>query len=524
MTSRTSDIDHESNLSSILQIREPVVIRRNEDGVVQFFPNVSADQPVNQPLGCTTLPAVYPEWLGGQSFTAMHGMRFPYISGEMARGVSTTAMVIAMAKAGMLGFFGAAGLSPSKVLAAITSIKNSLQNSYAPWGINLIHSPIDPSLESILVNLFLEHDVNRVSASAFMSLSPSVVHYACKGLYTDQQGKIQRKNHIFAKISRPEVARHFMSPPPKVILEQLLSQKLITRKEAALAEKIPVSENITVESDSGGHTDTRPLGSLFPAIQLLRDELALSFKYSRTIHLGAAGGIGTPNAVASAFALGASYVLTGSINQASLESGLSRSGKTMLQQAGIADTAIAPSADMFEIGAKVQVLQRSTLYALRASQLDRIYRQFDSLDEIPDTLKEKIEHDTFQMTLDKVWATTSDFFSQTNPGEITKAEQDPKHKMALIFRWYLGMSSRWPVEGYQQRSLDYQIWCGPAMGAFNDWVANSFLEPLENRSVVQIALNLLEGAAVITRAQHVRSCGLSIPVSAFNFTPRPLHV
>jgi len=518
-------MDPESILTSINQVRNPVVIRRSEDdGAPQLIGNSTGDQQEAPPPDDTSLPPIYPEWLGNQSFTAMHGMRFPYVAGEMARGVSTTTMVIAMAKSGMLGFFGAAGLPASKVLEAIQSIKSNLYQSSSPWGINLIHSPLDLSLESTLVNLFLEHDVSRVSASAFMGLSPSVVHYACKGLYTNQQGEIQRRNHIFAKISRLEVAKHFMSPPPKAILDQLISEKLITREEAVLAENIPVSENITVEADSGGHTDNRPLTSLFPAIQLLRDELVLNFKYSRTIHLGAAGGIGTPNAVASAFALGASYVLTGSINQASLESGLSSSGKTMLHQAGIADTAMAPSADMFEIGAKVQVLQRGTLYARRACQLDRIYRQFDGLDDIPRQLKAKIEKEIFNNHLDEVWNTTSQFFSETNPSEVAKAKQDAKHKMALIFRWYLGKSSRWPVEGYQQRSLDYQIWCGPAMGAFNDWVANSFLSPLENRSVVQIALNLLEGAAVNTRAQQMRSCGLSIPASAFNFTPRPLQV
>src|SRR5262245_10916386 len=30
------------------------------------------------------LPAVFPEWLGDRSFGAAHGVRFPYIAGEMA--------------------------------------------------------------------------------------------------------------------------------------------------------------------------------------------------------------------------------------------------------------------------------------------------------------------------------------------------------------------------------------------------------------------------------------------------------
>ena len=94
--------------------------------------------------------------------------------------------------------------------------------------------------------------------------------------------------------------------------------------------------------------------------------------------------------------------------------------------------------------------------------------------------------------------------------------------MALCFRWYLGLSSRWAIAGEASRRLDFQIWCGPAMGAFNDWVKGSFLEPAEARSVTQIALNLLEGAAVATRAHQLRSYGAPVPNTAFRFRPRPL--
>jgi hypothetical protein len=94
--------------------------------------------------------------------------------------------------------------------------------------------------------------------------------------------------------------------------------------------------------------------------------------------------------------------------------------------------------------------------------------------------------------------------------------------MALVFRWYLGKSSEWSIQGEASRVADHQAWCGPAMGAFNAWVAGSALEPLEARHVVQIALNLLEGAAVLTRAQQLRSHGVPVPADAFDFRPRPL--
>ena len=94
--------------------------------------------------------------------------------------------------------------------------------------------------------------------------------------------------------------------------------------------------------------------------------------------------------------------------------------------------------------------------------------------------------------------------------------------MALVFRWYLGSSSHWPISGDPDRRLDYQIWCGPAIGSFNSWVKGSFMEAPENRTVVQIGRNLLEGAAVLTRAGQLRSMGVALPEAAFYFSPRPL--
>ena len=60
------------------------------------------------------------------------------------------------------------------------------------------------------------------------------------------------------------------------------------------------------------------------------------------------------------------------------------------------------------------------------------------------------------------------------------------------------------------------------MGSFNTWVKGSFLEDPTRRGVAQIALNLLEGAAVVTRAQQLRTFGVAVPAGAFDFRPRPL--
>lgn len=469
-----------------------------------------------------TLPPLYPEWLGDRSFCEAHSIRFPYVSGAMANGIATTQLVIAMAKNGMLGFFGAAGLAPQRVEAALDELQSTLDPLGLPWGSNLIHSPAEPGLEESVVDLYISRGVKRVSASAYMSLTPHIVRYAVKGLTQSSTGEIVRTHHVFAKISRPEVARHFMSPAPKAILDALLTQGKITAQEAALAANLPIAEDIIVESDSGGHTDNKTLNALFPVILQLRDELAHKYQYTRPIHCGAAGGLGSPSAVAAAFSLGAAFVLTGSVNQGAVESGLSEEGRKLLAMASTSDVMMAPAADMFELGVEVQVLKRGTMFGVRGHKLYEIYKKYDSLDSIPTDERTRLEKEVFSKNLDAIWSETVSFWNVRGPQEIERANRDPKHKMALCFRWYLGQASRWAIHGDSSRRMDYQIWCGQAMGAFNAWAKGTFLEAPENRGAVQIALNLLEGAAAITRAQQFRTYGVPVPSAAFSFIPRKL--
>ncbi|MBK9089726.1 MAG: PfaD family polyunsaturated fatty acid/polyketide biosynthesis protein [Holophagales bacterium] len=469
-----------------------------------------------------SLPPTYPEWLGDRTFSETHGTRFPYVTGSMANGIASVRLVSEMARAGFLGFFGAAGLSPGRVEGALDELRRELGDAGLPWGANLIHSPNEPALEEAVADLYLRRGVARVEASAYMALTPSVVRYAATGLTTDPTGRTRRKNHLFAKISREEVAIRFLEPPPAEILRTLVERGQLTAAEARLAEALPLAEDLTAEADSGGHTDNRPLTALLPAILRLRDRVAAERGYRQAVRVGAGGGLGTPSSVAAAFALGASYVVTGSVNQACVESGLHESGRALLAEAGIADVIMAPAADMFELGVTVQVLRRGTMFAVRAKKLYELYRSWPSLESIPAAEREKVETQLLRATFAEAWESTRAFWAARDPREVARAEADPKHLMALVFRSYLGLSSRWAIAGEPDRGTDFQIWCGPAMGAFNSWVRGSFLEKPDARTAVQVARNLMEGAAAVTRAQQLRASGLAVPPSAFDFRPRPL--
>ena len=481
-------------------------------------PEEALPDPDRYPL-IAFVPPLHPSHLGDSRFLERYGLRFPYIAGAMANGITSVEMVEKMGLAGMLGFFGAAGLPIPEIRSAIVQIKNRLP--HAPFGFNLIHSPHDPRLELETVQLYLDQNVRLVSASAYMDLTLPLVYYRVKGLHRDESGKVTVPNKIIAKVSREEVAKKFLSPPPAKLLKQLLAQKMITETEAAISESIPMAGALTAEADSGGHTDNRPAISLLPAMTALRNRLAAQFHYRHPPCVGLGGGIATPESAAAAFAMGAGYILTGTVNQACIESGTSDTVRHMLADAAQADVTMAPAADMFELGIKVQVLKRGTMFPLRAAKLYDLYTQYHSFADIPEKQQSILERDFFRKRYHEEWDQTRRFFLARDPVQVERAEKDPRHQMALVFRSYLGQSSTWANTGEPSRKIDYQIWCGPSIGAFNAWVKGSFLEKPQNRKAVNVALNLLLGASVITRFRWLQVQGIEIPIDAAHFYPLP---
>lgn len=440
--------------------------------------------------------------LGSSSFCEDHGLNYPYLGGAMAKGISSVAMVRAFGKAGMLGFFGSAGLSLEAVEQAINDLQQVAPE--IPFGLNLIHSPNEPQLENSLVDLYLQRKVQLIEASAFLGLTLPLVRYRTHGIHRNAAGEPVTPNRIIAKVSREEVAARFFAPPPEKMLHQLVEKGDLTQEQAELAAHIPMAQDVTAEADSGGHTDNRPALSLFPTLLAQKNQFQQQYRYVMPLRVGLGGGIATPAAAAAAFAMGADYLVTGTVNQACVESGTCDAVRQMLAETRQADITMAPSGDMFEMGVRVQVVKRGTMFAIRAHKLFELYRAHDSIDDLPAAERKKLEETFFKAPLTTIWEQTRDYFTVRDPRQVEKAQTDPKHKMALIFRWYLGQSPVWANTGDPQRRIDYQIWCGPSMGAFNEWVKGSFLEPPAGRQVVPVAMNILFGAAVLQRGRQLQ--------------------
>ena len=184
-----------------------------------------------------------------------------------------------------------------------------------------------------------------------------------------------------------------------------------------------MADDLTAEADSGGHTDNQAAVVLIPTMLALRDRLQGSIG-SRAPRVGAAGGISTPWSAAAALAMGAGYLVVGSVNQACVESGTSDAVRKMLAEAQQADIAMAPAADMFEMGVKVQVLKRGTMFAMRAAKLHELLPG-PRLDRrrSPRPSGRSLEKTFFKAPLETIWDQTRAYFLERDPGQVERGRR-----------------------------------------------------------------------------------------------------
>jgi len=433
--------------------------------------------------------------LGSTEFKADYGIKYAYLTGAMYKGIASKEMVVALGRAGLMGYFGAGGVRLEELESVIRSIQAELGDGQ-PFGMNMLCNLENPEMEERTVDLYLRCGVTRIEAAAYMKITPSLVRYRLKGITRDERGVIHIPNMMIAKVSHPDVAVVFLEPAPEDITRKLVASGQLTSAEADLGRLVPMADDICVEADSGGHTDAGVAYALMPAMIRLRDDMMAKHGYPKTIRVGAAGGIGSPQAAAAAFILGADFVLTGSINQCTVEAGTSAAVKDLLQQMNVQDTAYAPAGDMFEYGARIQVLKRGLFFPARANKLYELYQRHNSLDEIEPGVRKQIEEKFFRRSFEEVWEETAAYYRRSDPRKLADMEAAPKRKMAAVFKWYFIHSTRLAMSGDSTGKVDYQVHCGPALGAFNQWVKGTELEDWRNRFVANIAERIMQGAAM----------------------------
>ncbi|MCF6522338.1 PfaD family polyunsaturated fatty acid/polyketide biosynthesis protein [Streptomyces sp. JJ36] len=452
-----------------------------------------------------------PEDLGSPAFRADHGVAYAYASGSMYKAIASVELVVRMGRAGLLGYLGTGGLSEDELDSSLHRVRSALGDD-RPYGMNLLSSR--PEREDRTVDLFLRHGVRRVEAASYVQMSPALVRYRLTGARRLPDGTVRPAHLVLAKVSRQEVAEAFLSPPPPEVVRELAAAGRITPDEAALAGSLPMCDDLCAEADSGGHTDQRPMLALLPAMLTTRENRAARFPAAARVRVGAAGGIGTPEGAAAAFVMGADFVLTGSINQCTAEAGTSDAAKDLLQYAQVQDTALVPAADMFEMGTKAQVLRRGLFFPARANKLYELWLRHGSLDDLDETTADHVQRRILGRSFAEVWAEVRERYARNRPEVVRRAEEDPKRRMALVFTWYFARATRFAQEGSTDSRVDFQIPCGPALGALNERLRGTALEDWRDRHPDDLARLIMSGAAqLLTRAG--RPAGAPDPAGGF---------
>ena len=69
--------------------------------------------------------------------------------------------------------------------------------------------------------------------------------------------------------------------------------------------------------------------------------------------------------------------------------------------------------------------------------------------------------------------------------------------MLLVFKWYFAYTTDLAMRGDPAGRVDYQVHCGPALGAFNSWVKGTDLEDWRHRHADDIGRRLLAETSVL---------------------------
>ncbi|MCH9647435.1 MAG: ACP S-malonyltransferase [Deltaproteobacteria bacterium] len=429
--------------------------------------------------------------LGSAEFRSAYGLDLAYLPGSSAPGMRTAQFVAAASRSRLFAFLDVQGESREEIRAEIAETARLCSG---PFGICLWQGGEDSQLEAVLVDEALSQQVRSIEALGYYRITPALVRFRFRGAHRDREGQAVVPHRLLASVSRVGTASLFLNPPPHKIIEDLLHQKLLTAEEGEIARDVPLASDLCALTGSSHGTD---LSTLLPSLLQLRDRLAPPSSPRRRVPVGAGGALGTPDALACAFFLGADFVQTGAINLCAVESAAPKTLKALLASLEPGDTTSAPAASGFSLGSRVQVVKRGSFFAARAQKLYELYRFYPSIEAIPASQREKLESSTFRRTLESVWREVQ---GEPRP---EAAETDPKHKMAQVFSWYLRQSQRWALQGNESERLNFQIPCDESVAAFNLSVADTGLSDLSQRTASKMADWLMaRGEALLRERLH----------------------
>jgi len=257
------------------------------------------------------------------------GLSSPLIAAPMAGGPSTTALILAAARVGALGFVGGGYKSPADLVEQIGAVRAE----GVPFGVNLFAPNPVP--------------VDRDAFRAYAEVVRDEAHRY--GLELAAAEPVEDDDAWGAKVAAlladpvPVVSFTFGIPDQSTIAAlraagTVVVQTVTGAAEARAAADAGVDVLAVQAADAGGHSATLTPAQPAPPVPL--GELLQSVRSTTDLPMIAAGGLATPEAVAQALNAGAAAAMVGTALLLADESGASATHKAALADHSRGDTVL----------------------------------------------------------------------------------------------------------------------------------------------------------------------------------------
>lgn len=441
--------------------------------------------------------------IGSLEFKQDYQTIYPYVVGSMGNGISSISLVKKLANAGIVSYFGSANLSMKSLVIAIEKLAE-LITSKTSYGINILFEPCNVAKHQQLIEICLENNVSNIEISGFDEVTETLVEFRLCGLSL-RQNHISRNNKILLKTSSSSVASEFLKCPPKHLVESLLAKGKISSQQAQLSESVSMVDDICMEGSGGWQASHVATLILLPELIQLRDAELARLRLSHHVRIGCSGGIGTPQAMSAMFNIGADFILTGSINQCTVEADISDRVKDVLATIQPQDTCQVPAGQQFESGAKEQVVRKHSFFPARAQKLYDLYRLHGGYYEIDEGTRAQLENHFFRRSYQSIVSELKNAASLYGINNLEAFESDKKYQMEQVFKWYFRQALRLAIKGDEKAANNFKIYSGPAMGALNKWLDGTGLENWRKRNIDVLTLFLLNQTADLINKRSIKA-------------------
>jgi trans-AT polyketide synthase/acyltransferase/oxidoreductase domain-containing protein len=444
-------------------------------------------------------PGESSDGLGSARFRRRFGLRRAYVAGSLHHGISSPELVARLARAGALGCLGVQGLAVAQAEGLIARAM-ALAGRDRSFCVGVPAGTNQPALEDAIASICIRHSVPALEVRA-EAPSPALARFRLQDLAARSATTGPRL--VLVKVNSLDAAERFMRPAPAWLTARLVEQRAISPEDAALASHWPMADAVCIEPSARGG-EAAPCLSLLPVALARRAALARELRSAADVSIGLGGGLGDPAAVAAAFALGAEFVLLGSVHLRSAEAALPSSLKARLRSLDLTDIALAPDPDAYESGGRIEIVRAGGAFPAWAMRLREVWESHAHWNEVEPGLRRKLEREAFGCSFDEALSHARAYFAAQAPDEIERSERDGRHRMALVFRWaqYRALQSTLSTD----QPANPHLRCSAALGSFNHWWPTQDRADADLPHADAIAEAMMDGAARVLRNLQDRLC------------------